>query len=137
MTRLNPYLNFNGNTKEVMEFYQSVFGGKLTISTFKELKMASTPADENKVMHSMLETENGVVLMAADIHSDHEYKPGTNISISLSGENDEELTGYFNKLSAGGKVGQPLVPAPWGDKFGMLTDKFGIQWLVNIIGKNH
>jgi PhnB protein len=64
-----------------------------------------------------------------------EYKPGTNVSLSLSGEDDEELTGYYDKLSEGGNASMPLSKAPWGDKFGMLTDKFGIQWLVNISAK--
>jgi PhnB protein len=64
-----------------------------------------------------------------------EFKPGSNISISLSGDNEEELRGYWNKLSEGGTIGMPLEKAPWGDTFGMLTDKFGIGWMVNVAGK--
>ncbi|HSM25167.1 MAG TPA: VOC family protein [Anaerolineaceae bacterium] len=131
-TKLTPYLNFRDNTREVMTFYQTVFGGKLTFSTFKEFGVSQDPAEENKIMHSMLEVENGMTLMAADVPNSMDLKPGTNISITLSGDNDEELTRYYNMLSAGGNVLEPLAKAPWGDSFGMFVDKFGISWMVNI-----
>jgi PhnB protein len=73
--------------------------------------------------------------MASDTPNRMEFRPGTNISMSLSGDNEKETTGYFEKLSAGAKITQPLSKAPWGDTFGMLTDKFGIHWLVNISAK--
>ncbi len=126
--KLNPYLNFDGKAKEVMEFYSSALGGKLTMSTFKEGGMPHDPSEENKIMHAMLVADNGITLMASDTPKEWEYKPGTNISISLSGDEEVELQGYWDKLSAGGKVEQPLVPAPWGDKF-------GIRWMVNIARK--
>lgn len=134
-TKLTPYLNFRENTREVMTFYQTVFGGKLTINTFKEFGVSQDPAEENKIMHSMLETENGMTLMAADVPNSMDIQPGTNISITLSGDNEEELTRYYNMLSAGGTVVEPLAKAPWGDSFGMFVDKFGINWMVNISGK--
>ena len=132
---LNPYLNFNGNAKEAMEFYQSVFGGELRINTFQEGGMPHEPGDANKIMHAMLNVENGITLMASDTPSDWTFNPGTNIQCSLSGNNEAELGGYWDKLSNGANVVMPLEQAPWGDKFGMLTDKFGIQWLVNITPK--
>ena len=132
---LNPYISFNGNAREAMEFYKTVFGGKLTISTFGENHMSHGPGDDNKVMHSMIEAENGITFMASDTPTGMEYKPGTNISISLSGDNEEELGGYWDKLAEGGAIGMPINKAPWGDTFGMLTDKFGINWMVNIAGK--
>lgn len=135
-TLLNPYLSFRDNARQVIEFYHSVFGGKLTVSTFKEYGLAQDPSEENKIMHAMLEVENGITLMTADTPNSMEYRPGTNISISLSGGNHAELTAYYQKLSAGGKVSQPLEKAPWGDAFGMFTDKFGINWMVNINGHN-
>lgn len=131
-TKLNPYLNFKDKTRQAMEFYKSVFGGKLTVSTFKEFHAAQDPSEENLVMHSVLEAENGITFMAADTPNRMEYKPGTNFSMSLSGDNEAELKGYFDKLSVGGHITQPLVKAMWGDTFGMLTDKFGVTWLVNI-----
>lgn len=134
-TKLNPYLNFKDSAREAMEFYRSVFGGKLQSQTFKEFHASQDPSEDNLIMHSVLEADNGISFMASDTPSHMEYRPGTNMSMSLSGDNEAELTGYFEKLSAGGTVSMPLAKAPWGDSFGMCTDKFGIQWLVNITGQ--
>lgn len=134
-SKLTPYLNFRDITREVMAFYQTVFGGKLTMSTFKEFGVSQDPAEENKIMHSMLEIENGMAIMAADVPNSMDLQSGTNISITLSGDNEEELTRYFNMLSAGGMIIEPLAKAPWGDSFGMFVDKFGTNWMVNIAGK--
>ena len=131
-TKLNPYLNFKDNARQAMEFYKSIFGGKLTMATFKEYHASQDPSEDNKIMHAELEAENGIVFMAADTPNQMEFHPGTNYSMSLSGDNDSELTAYFKKLSTGGVVTMPLEKAPWGDKFGMCTDKFGIAWMVNI-----
>jgi PhnB protein len=135
-TQLNPYLSFRDNASEAMAFYQSVFGGELATSTFAEFHASEDPAEQDKIMHSMLTTDGGLVLMASDTPNRMDYTPGNNFSISLSGaQADEgELRGYWDKLSAGGTVAMPLSPAPWGDIFGMCTDKFGINWLVNITG---
>ncbi len=130
--RLNPYLNFRDNAREVMEFYRSVFGGELTISTFAEFQASEDPAEKDKVMHSMLETEQGLVLMAADTPNAMEYAPPAGTTISLSGDDEGKLRGYWDKLSTGGQVTMPLERAPWGDTFGMCIDKFGVSWLVNI-----
>jgi PhnB protein len=134
-TVLNPYLSFKDNAREAMEFYQSVFGGKLALSTFKEAHASQAPSDDNKIMHGQLEAENGITLMGADIPEFMGQSPGGAMSISLSGDNEAELKGYWNKLSTGGTTLQPLEKAPWGDTFGMLTDKFGVTWLVNIAGQ--
>jgi PhnB protein len=131
-TKLNPYINIKNRTREAMSFYHSVFGGKLTTSTFKEFHASADPSEDDLIMHSMLETENGMTLMASDTPNRMEYRPGTNFSISLSGDNEAELTTYYQKLSDGGVVTMPLDKAPWGDSFGMCTDKFGVSWLVNI-----
>ena len=131
-TQLNPYLSFKDNAREAMEFYRTVFGGKLQSNTFKEFNASQDPSEDNLIMHAQLETDNGITLMASDTPNRMEYRPGTNISISLSGDNEAELKGYFEKLSAGGTVTMPLEKAIWGDSFGMLIDKFGIPWLVNI-----
>ena len=134
-SKLNPYISFDGKAKEAVEFYQTVFGGKLIMSTFKEGGAPVGPADADNIMHAMLTADNGMILMAADTPPGMPYNPGTNIAISLSGDNEEELKGYWDKLSAGAKITMPLDKAPWGDTFGMMTDKFGIHWLVNIAGK--
>jgi len=129
---LDPYLNFRGNAREAMEFYKGVFGGNLTISTFGEFQAPTEPSEADLVMHADLEGPEGIRFFAADAPSHMTFTPGTNFSMSLSGESEDELRGYFDKLSAGGSVTMPLEKAPWGDTFGMLTDKFGTQWLVNI-----
>ena len=133
-SRLNPYLTFNGNAREAMEFYRTVFGGELAVSTFAEGGMEHDPADGDKLMHAQLEAENGMTLMGADDPSGMASSPPSGMSISLSGDDDAELSGYYQKLSDGGTVVEPLVAAPWGDKFGMVTDRYGILWLVNIAG---
>ena len=133
-TRLNPYLSFRDNAREAMDFYHSVFGGELTRSTFGEYHASEDPAEQDKIMHSMLVTDGGLALMAADTPNAMDNTPGTNFSVSLSGEDEAELRGYWEKLSAGGTVTVPLEKAPWGDSFGMCVDKFGINWMVNIAG---
>jgi PhnB protein len=134
-TRLNPYLNFRDTARQAMQFYSSVFGGELTMSTFAELHASEDPAEQDKIMHSMLVTDHGLTLMAADTPNSMGYTPGTNFAVSLSGEDEGELRGYWDKLSDGAAVTMPLDKAPWGDQFGMLTDRFGISWLVNISGE--
>jgi PhnB protein len=134
-TVLNPYLGFRDNAREAMSFYQSVFGGDLALSTFGEFHASEDPAEADKIMHGMLTTDKGLVLMGADTPNSMEYTSGSSISISLSGEDEAELRGYWDKLSGnGGTVTVPLEPAPWGDTFGMCSDKFGVAWLVNITG---
>jgi PhnB protein len=134
-TTLNPYLGFRDNAKQAMEFYQSVFGGELTLSTFGEFQASDDPAEKDKIMHGMLVTETGLTLMGADTPNSMGYTPGDNFSVSLSGEDEAELRRFWTGLSAGGNVTMPLEPAPWGDTFGMCTDKFGVNWLVNIAPK--
>ncbi len=128
---LNPYLNFRNDTREAMEFYHGVFGGKLDMNTFKEFQASQDPADDDLIMHSQLESD-GIVFMAADTPSHMEYSPGSNFSMSLSGEDETRLRGYFDRLQEGGTVLQPLEKAQWGDTFGMLIDCFGVRWLVNV-----
>jgi PhnB protein len=132
---LNPYISFKDNARQAMEFYKGVFGGKLTMSTFAEYHASEDPNEGNKIMHAMLIADNGMTLMGADTPNSMQYTPGASISISLSGDNESELRGYWERLSPGSTTVMPLEKAPWGDTFGMLTDKFGTNWLVNITGK--
>lgn len=131
-TKLNPYLGFRDTAKQAMEFYQSVFGGELTLSTFGENQASEDPAEQDKIMHGMLVTESGLTLMGADTPNAMSYKPGDNYSVSLSGEDEAELRRFWEGLSAGGTIAMPLELAPWGDIFGMCADKFGVNWLVNV-----
>ena len=134
-TKLNPYLSFKSNARQAMEFYKSIFGGKLQMSTFKEYHASQTPDEDDLIMHAELNAGDGLLFMASDTPARMEFHPGTNMSMSLTGENEEELKSFFQKLSAGGKVGMPLEKAMWGDMFGMCTDKFGVGWMVNITAK--
>lgn len=132
--QLNPYINFNDNTEEVLNFYQSILGGTVTLSRFSEYASPEMPVakeHENLVMHGVLSTDH-LELFAADALPIGGTTPGTNITLSLSGDDEATLTKYFEGLAAGGTVEQPLEKAPWGDSFGMLTDKYGIHWMVNI-----
>ena len=130
-SRLNPYISFDGTARSAMEFYQGVFGGTLAMNTFAEFGMEGPDGD--KIMHGMLETPTGFTLMGSDTPPGMEYKPGTNMAVSLSGEDDAELRGYWDGLSAGGTVAMPMEKQMWGDVFGMCIDKFGVQWMVNIV----
>jgi len=130
-SRLNPYLNFNGNARQALEFYTSVFGGELTLSTFADLGAPDSP-DANRIMHGQLETTAGYTIMAADVTSDMPYQPPAGLSVSISGDDGDALHGYWDKLSGSGMVTMPLAKQVWGDEFGMCTDQFGVPWLVNI-----
>jgi PhnB protein len=130
-TRLNPYISFTDNARQAMEFYQSVFGGKLTLNTFGEYGAPDGPG-ANNIMHGQLDTESGLTLMAADTPPGQEHQAGNNFAVSLSGEDASELRGYWRKLSTGGQVSVPLEKQMWGDEFGMCVDQFGIPWMVNI-----
>lgn len=135
-TILNPYISFRDQARPALEFYQSVFGGELDLRPFADFEFAKTENrdDDNKIMHGHLRAPNGLNLMAADTPASMEWKGGTAISITLSGENKDEITEYWNRLSDGATVGEKLALAPWGDWFGMLTDKFGVDWMVSIAG---
>jgi PhnB protein len=128
---LNPYLSFPGNAREAMEFYTDIFGGTLTLSTFGELGSPDVP-NADKIMHGMLETDSGFTLMGADNPPGVDYDPGNTISVSVSGDDSEELRGYWAKLSDRGTVTIPLEKQAWGDEFGMCVDRFGVAWMVDI-----
>ncbi|WP_117211990.1 VOC family protein [Allorhizocola rhizosphaerae] len=128
--RLNPYISFKDDARQAMEFYKSVFGGELKMNTFGEY--GTEGAEANKIMHAQLETDRGFTLMGADTPEEMGHRPGSQISISLSGEDADTLRGYWEKLSAGGTVAMPLEKQMWGDEFGMCSDKFGITWMVDI-----
>ncbi|MEO5983262.1 MAG: VOC family protein [Pedococcus sp.] len=130
---LNPYLGLPDTARQAMEFYKDVFGGELTMNTFGEFGAADGP-DKDKIMHAQLVTETGFTLMASDTPTGMDYTPGSAISISLSGDDVDELREYWAKLAEGGTVMMPLEKQMWGDEFGMVADQFGISWMVNIAG---
>ncbi len=139
MATINPYLNFNGNTEEAFNFYKSVFGGEFTaLQRFKDVSELCegnkvSENDAEKIMHVSLPIGKGNVLMATDTLESmgQSLTAGNNFTISVNAESEEEANVLFKELSADGKVTMPLADAFWGALFGMLTDKFGIQWMVN------
>lgn len=132
--RLNPYINFDGQARDAIKFYHRVFGGELTMTTYAEAGMSQGGADADRIMHAQLDAPNGMTLMASDTPPGIPYQAPAGVSISLSGEDDATLSGYWEKLAEGGTITMPLEAAPWGDKFGMLTDRYGVPWMVNIAG---
>jgi PhnB protein len=130
-SRLNPYISFGDNARPAMEFYQSVFGGELIINTFGEFG-PQNPAVDNLVMHAWLKSPSGYNIMGSDTPPGMSREVGNNITVSLSGDDADELRGYWEKLSDGGTVTMPLEKQMWGDEFGQCTDKFGVNWMVNI-----
>ena len=133
--KLNSYISFQDNAREAIEFYKSVFGGEVYMDTFGSMQDSGIPVDEGdkeKIMHAYLKGENGVEVMAADTPKGMEFKTGSRVSLTLNGDDEPLLRSYWDKLAAGGKVTVPLEKAPWGDTFGMLTDKFGVEWMIDI-----
>lgn len=127
---LDPYMFFAGNCREAMEFYESIFGGTLKIQTYDEAPGEQSEAMKGKVMHASL-MDGEVNLMASDSSNPDSLGTGK-ISLSLSGVDEEKLRAMFDRLGAGGNVSYPLKKEFWGDTFGTLTDKFGVDWMVNI-----
>jgi PhnB protein len=130
--QLNPYLMFQDRAREAMTFYRDVFGGELSMDTFGAMRMSGDPSNDERIMHAQLVTDHGLVLMASDAPDGVAYQPGSAISISLSGDDEPTLRGYYDALADGGTVVEPLLKAPWGDHFGACVDRFGTSWMVNI-----
>jgi PhnB protein len=133
MLTLNPYLSFQDQARAAIEFYQSVLGGELTISTFGDFPdMGQDAAESDLVMHAQLETPDGFTIMASDTPSTMPYQPAAGFSVSISGDDEALLQQYWDGLSTGGTIVMPFDPAPWGGRFGMFTDRFGVAWMLNL-----
>ena len=130
MKAFTPYLNFDGNTREAMTFYQQCTGGELKIQTFKEAWAESPPEAANLVMHAAL-TKGPAILMASDPMPGMPIVQGNNVWVNIDCETVPEIEQLFAAFSEGGKVVMPLADQFWGARFGMLTDKFGINWMFN------
>jgi PhnB protein len=131
-TTLNPYLHFTDTARAAMEFYREVFGGTLNVMSFGD--MGTEGPEAAKIMHAQLETPSGFTLMGSDTPESMTRPTGAGISVSLSGDQADELRGYWKQLSEGGTVAVPLEKQMWGDEFGSCIDRFGITWVVNIAG---
>ncbi|GAA4692430.1 VOC family protein [Nocardioides conyzicola] len=131
--RVTPYLNFPGNAREAMEFYQSIFGGELDITSFADIGRAADPSQEKLVAHSMLRGATGVVLMASDSPTPQDHQGAGAFSVALGGD-AADLTAYWTQLASGGTVSVPFATSAWGSMHGQCTDKFGTAWQVNVTG---
>ena len=131
---LAPYLNFDGNAGEAMRFYQSILGGELTVQTFGEAKMARSPSEENLVVHARLNS-GSMTIMASDAPAGMKTQFGSNVHLSLMGDDSAKLTAVFDGLAKGGRVDMALAKQFWGDTYGQLTDKYGVHWMINIAGR--
>ena len=136
MAHLTPYLAFNGNCRDAMEFYKTVFGGELNVQTFGEAPVNAAEKDKARVMHAQLSSGN-FMLMASDGMPDRPVTFGDSVSLSVHTQSKDETDTLFNKLSEGGTVTMPLENTFWGAYFGMLIDKFGIHWLFNFQQEQH
>lgn len=131
MLHLNPYLSFRTEAREAMEFYRSVLGGELEISTFADYPDSGLTAEQQSlVMHAQLTTEDGLVLMGSDTPPGMPFAEPSGITVSLSGDDGERLQRCWDALAEGGTVTLPYDTPPWGGRFGMLTDRFGVPWMV-------
>jgi PhnB protein len=128
---LNPYLSFGGDARSALEFYQAVFGGDLHVNTYGSFGQGEGAAAD-RIMHGQLTTPSGFTLMGADSPPGQSVPTASRITISLSGDDGNALRTYFKDLSEGGRVTMPMEVQAWGDEFGMCTDRFGIDWMVNI-----
>ena len=131
MAALNPYLIFNGNCREAMQFYHSILGGDLQLMPFHEAPgVAVTAETKDRVMHAFLR-RGELVLMASDSMPEHKTVTGDNVHLSLQCDSAHEIELLYAKLAAGGEANMPVADAFWGARFGMLTDRFGVRWMLN------
>lgn len=137
--RLNPYLNFHGNTREVLTFYQTALGGSLDLMQYDSIPGMMGDDDEGaKIMHGQLDTQDGLTIMAADYPASMKELPDATLggqSVCVSGDDSERITAIWHALTLGATITEPFAQAPWGDTFGMLTDRFGVAWMVSLAGK--
>lgn len=132
MTQINAYLNFNGNCREAMTFYKTCLGGELTVQTIEgsPIEAQCPSAMKHHVLHASLLNDN-LVLMASDMTGPDGFIKGNTISLSLNCSSENEIKTFFTKLSSGGQITHPLEEQFWGATFGVLTDKYGIRWMLN------
>ncbi|MER6946775.1 VOC family protein [Nonomuraea sp. NPDC000554] len=132
------HLNFRGDARAALTFYQSVFGGDLAVVTYKDAGNVQEPSEADQVMWGQVAADNGFRVMAYDVPSRLTWDQGENaFFVSVRGDAAEEVAGYWEKLSEGATVLQPLGPAQWAPLYGMLKDRFGVTWVVDIVSEYH
>jgi PhnB protein len=135
MRELTPYLAFAGDAREAMGFYRSLLGGSLDVVAYRDFpEMPHDAADDDRVMHAYLKTDDGLRIMAAETPTGSPYSAPASVTLTLGGGDEAALTRCWDALADGGTVHMPLEPAPWGGSFGSLTDRYGVPWYVMIDG---
>lgn len=135
---LMPYISFENNAREALTFYQTIFGGTVTLTTFGEYDDSLEPDAADLVMHGELDAEADLILFASDTPAGMPFNPGARVALAIFGNEEFTMAKYYNALlDQGGSTQMPLEKAPWGDSFGTVTDKFGVDWMINISGANH
>jgi PhnB protein len=132
MAQLNPYLNFDNNCRQAMNFYKDCLGGELTLQTVGEMPAMAAqmpPQMKDNILHSTL-TSGDIVIMASDLNREKQIE-GNTVHLCVNCNSENELNSFFSKLSAGGKVTEPLADMPWGGMYGSLTDQYGKHWVFN------
>lgn len=131
MKSVTTYLTFNGNCREAMTFYQQCTGAELQLSVFPDAQGKPSTDPKAGIMHARLTRGGAPILMASDTQPGDAFQTGNNFSVSVDCDSLDEMERFFSALSQGGQVRLPLSDVPWGARFGMLTDQFGIQWMFN------
>jgi PhnB protein len=127
----SPYINFQGHAREAMEFYQQALGGTLSLYTV-DAQGVARPADSgDSISYARLDAD-GLLIIGSDGHPSYPPTVGDNVAIAVSGTDKDRLSAIFSGLAEGGNVKMPLSPQPWGGETGWLSDKFGMNWMVNV-----
>ena len=132
MAQLNPYLNFDNNCRQAMNFYKDCLGGELTLQTVGEMPAMAAqmpPQMKDNILHSTL-TSGDIVIMASDLNREKQIE-GNTVHLCVNCNSENELNSFFSKLSAGGKITEPVADMPWGGMYGSLTDQYGKHWVFN------
>jgi PhnB protein len=130
---VSNHLNFRGDARAALTFYQTVFGGQLVVVTYEDAHNIQNPAEANQVMWGQVLADNGFRVMAYDVPSNTAWDPGKNaFFVSVRGNSEPEIAALWEKLSAGATIAQPLAPSGWTPLYGMLTDRFGITWVLDV-----
>jgi PhnB protein len=131
--KTTTHLNFRGDARAALAFYHQVFGGNLAVVTYRDAGAVQNPDEADQVMWGQVETENGFRIMAYDVPSRLGWNPGEiPVFVSVRGTDAAEVTGYWQKLTADATILQPLAPAGWSPLYGMLRDRFGITWVLDV-----
>jgi PhnB protein len=130
------HVNLRGDARQALEFYQSVFGGQLALVTYRDAGNVQDPADADHIMWGQVDASNGFRVMAYDVPAAMPWNPGDNAYfVSLRGDTAEEIAAHWTKLAVGATILRPIEPSPWSPLYGMLKDRFGVTWVLDVAVK--